>query len=141
MNEFDTGIITSSLVLNYLLRTKSNCTLYLEDGVKLSGILLGWDNDFLLIKEGKFLHMVQAKKVLRLQAEIDQITGASENTLENPNHPFVESNRPNSFVVGSVPKFKPTLTEVKAPAAIKEADDSEAKNDYKDKLDQLVKNW
>lgn len=142
MNEFDTGIVTSSLVLNYLLRNKSNCTLYLEDGVKLNGVLLGWDNDFLLIKEGKFLHMAQLKRVLRLQAELDQITGMTgESTVESVNQPFIESNKSISITAGPLSKFKPTLTEVKAPTAIKETDNSEAKSDFKNKLDQLVKNW
>lgn len=141
MNEFDTGIFNSGLVLNYLLRNKNSFTLYLEDGAKLNGTLLGWDADFLLVKEGKFLHMVRITAISRLQADLDQlIQGDQEVRRENPNPPPIEVPKVNSFTSTSSPlsKFKPTLTEVKTSL---DKEDSGDKGDFKDRLDHLVRNW
>lgn len=144
MNEFDIGIFNSGLVLNYLLRNKNSFTLYMEDGAKLNGTLLGWDTDFLLVKEGKFLHMVRITAISRLQAELDQLLqGDQEVRRENPNPPSIEAPKGNSFTSISTPlsKFKPTLTEVKTPPEREEKIDSGDKGDFKDRLDQLVRNW
>lgn len=142
MNEFETGVFNSGLVLNYLLRKRSSFTLYLDDGAKLVGTLLGWDADFLLIKEGKFLQMVQIKKILRLQAELEQIMAIDSEVMQkNLNPPAIEGTKINSSAADILTKFKPTLTEVKTPSTDRENANSEGKVDFKDKLDHLVRNW
>lgn len=142
MNEFETGIFNSGLVLNYLLRNKSSFNIYLEDGAKITGTLLGWDADFLLIRDGKFLQMVRIKKILRLQAELEQIIAMDSTVIkENLNPPSNEPSRINSLSSNSMAKFKPTLTEVKTPPTTHENEISEVKSEVKDKLDHLVKNW
>jgi sRNA-binding regulator protein Hfq len=144
MNEFEIGILNSDLVLNYLFRNKNSFTLYLEDGAKLSGTLLGWDADFLLLKEGKFLHMVRLSRISRLQADLEQITQAGsdvkrEKSISTP----VEAPKVNTLTSTSSPfaKLKPTLAEVKTPPASNENNSSAEKEDFKDRLDQLVRNW
>lgn len=146
MNEFETGICNSGLVLNYLLRTKNSFTLYLEDGAELNGTLLGWDADFLLVKEGKFLHMVRISRILRLQADLERIIQADSGVVrENPNPSSVEAPKVNAFTSTStsspLSKYKPILTEVKTPPAGSENTTSGEKGDFKNRLDQLVKNW
>ncbi|NLY76238.1 MAG: hypothetical protein GX075_13225 [Firmicutes bacterium] len=140
MNEFNAGIFNSSLVLNYLLRKKSDFILYLEDGAKLSGTLLGWDSDFLLIKDGKYLQMVRINKILRLQAEMDQISAVDSAAVTTEYSS--SSNADKTMASGNTvpPKLKPVLTEVKTPAT--GAENSGAKgNDFKERLDNLVRNW
>lgn len=147
MNEFETGVFNSSLIFNYLLRTKSSFTLYLEDGSKLNGTLLGWDADFLLIKEGKFLQMIQIKKILHLQAEFDQIVAVVSAVTRVDSAPsslgndIIDSTIKIGPIADTVSKFKPTLTEVKTPLNESEKTDSREKNEFKDKLDHLVRNW
>lgn len=144
MNDFNAGIFTSGLVLNYLLRNKNSFTLYLEDGARLNGTLLGWDADFLMIKEGKALHMVRITAISRLQADLDQLLQSDQEVKwENPNPPPIEVPKVNSFTSTSSPlsKLKPTLTEVKTSANREENNNSGDKGDFKDKLDKLVRNW
>lgn len=141
MNEFDAGIFNSGLVLNYLLRKKNDFILYLEDGTKLSGTLLGWDSDFLLIKDGKYLQMVRIKKILRLQAEIDQISAIDSAAVPDE---YSSSSNANKAMASrsTVPaKLKPVLTEVKIPAAGAENSGVKENNDFKERLDNLVRNW
>ncbi len=142
MTEFETGIFNSGLVLNYLLHNRSNFTIYLEDGAKIAGTLLGWDADFLLIKEGKFLQMIRINKILRLQADLEQVIRMDSPVIqENFNQHSIETTRNNSSNNNTLTKFKPALTEVKTPAAERESENLETKSDFKDKLDHLVKNW
>ncbi len=142
MNEFEPGIFNSGMVLNYLLRKRSSFTLYLEDGTKLTGTLLGWDADFLLIKEGKYLQMVRINMISRLQAELDQIIAKDSAVLqENLTQSISETPKENAYTSSPLAKFKPTLTEVKAPPTVNENNNSDQKGDFKDKLEQLVRNW
>ncbi len=142
MNEFEPGVFNSGLVLTYLLRNKSSFTLYLEDGAKLSGTLLGWDADFLFVKESNYLQMVQLKKITRLQTELEQNIAADPVVRqENSNPSKTEANRINATASSTLPKFKPTLTEVKTPSTVNDNNNSEEKRDFKNKLDQLVRNW
>lgn len=142
MNEFETGVFNSGMILNYLLRKKSSFTLYLEDGAKLTGTLLGWDADFLLIKDGKFLQMIRINKVLRLQSELEQIIAMDSTVMQEDLNPTsIEANKITSTSADIKAKFKPTLTEVKNPSIDRENESSEDKGDFKDKLDHLVRNW
>lgn len=144
MNELETGILNSDLVLNYLIRNKNSFTLYLEDGTKLNGTLLGWDANFLLLKEGKFLHMIRISSISRLQADLDQIIQVgSEVKRENSIPPPVEAPKANTMISTSSPlsKFKPTLAEVKTASTNNENNNSVEKEGFKDRLDQLVRNW
>lgn len=140
MNEFETGVFNSGLVLNYLLRKKISFTLFLADGFKLTGTLLGWDADFLFVKDGNNLQMIQIKKVTRLQTDLEQIIAVDSIVKqENFTPPPVETNQIAINPPSVLSKYKPTLSEVK-PAA-DENTDSDKKGEFKNKLDQLVKNW
>lgn len=143
MNEFEPCVFNSGLVLNYLLRKKNSFTLYLEDGAKLTGTLLGWDADFLFVKENINLQMVQLKKITRLQTELEQIIAVDEDSVAQQEKfsPPPEVTRINSTAAGPLAKFKPTLTEVKSTPIVNENDNPEEKGDFKSKLDHLVKNW
>ncbi|NLW46483.1 MAG: hypothetical protein GXY86_03990 [Firmicutes bacterium] len=144
MNELETGFLNSNLVLNHLIRDKNSFALYLEDGTKLNGTLLGWDADFLLIKEGKFLHMVRISRISRLQADLEQIIQVgSDVKRENSSPPPVEAPRVNTLTSTLTPlvKLKPTLAEVKTPPSNNDDNISAEKEGFKDRLDQLVRNW
>ncbi len=141
MNEFNAGILNSSLVLNYLLRKKTDFILYLEDGTKLSGTLLSWDSDFLLIKDGKYLQMVRINKILRLQTEMEQISAIDSAVVPDEYSSSPNSNKAMASRSTVPAKLKPVLTEVKTPAAGAENSGAKENNDFKERLDNLVRNW
>lgn len=141
MSELEYGVCNSGLILNYLLQKKSDFTLYLDDGTKLSGTLLGWDADFLLLKEGKSLQMVRLSKITRLQTELEQLTALNNQfrpAISSPD--IIETTKFNPSQSNVLSNYKPTLTEVKTPSVNSEKNPEE-KSDSKNKLDQLVKNW
>lgn len=143
MNEFELSVLNTGLILNCLLRKKSKFTVYLDDGLKLTGTLLGWDADFLLIKEGDFLQMVRFGKITRLQAELDEILATDNPVTQNNSNPasteMMKFNpSPSSSVLSN---FKPILTEVKTPSGNSEKVNPGERSDSKNRLDQLVKNW
>ncbi len=142
MNKLELSVFNSGLILNYLLRNKSAFTLYLDDGTKLKGVLLGWDAEFLLIKEDHFLQMIRLGKITRLQAEWDQLI-ATDNLLmqDNPNPPVAETAKLNPSPSSVLSNFKPTLTEIKTPSVSSEKSNSGERSDSKNRLDQLVNNW
>ena len=140
MSEVEFSVYNSGLILHYLLRKKNNFTLYLDDGTKFSGTLLGWDTDFLLIKEGKSLQMIRFGKVTRLQTELEQLT-----ELDNQLKPNLSSPAPSETVKftpspSDVLSYKPTLTEVK-PSTVRSEKNTGESSDFKNRLDQLVNNW
>lgn len=134
MSELEFSVYNSGLILHYLLRKKSNFSLYLDDGTKLSGILLGWDADFLVIKEGKSLQMIRLGRITRLQTELDN---QSQPNLSSP--ALTETAKINPSP-SDVLTYKPALTEVKTPSVNSEKKAGE-NSDSKYRLDQLVKNW
>jgi len=138
MSELEFSVWNSGLILHYLLRKKNEFTLYLDDGTKLTGTLLGWDADFLLIKEGKFLQMIRFSKVTRLQTELEQLTELDNQLKRNISGPALTETA--KFNPSDVLSYKPTLTEVKTPS-VKSEKNSGEKSDSKYRLDQLVKNW
>jgi hypothetical protein len=130
MNEKElNGFFNSSLAFNHLLKNKCALTAYLDDGTKLSGCLLGWDQEFLLILFGKTLQMIPAGKLVRLQAELDNVPLA-----EAPEVPEL-----------SKPKFTPEPAEGNEIKDQLMADKIQNTNKdlppAKDRLDHLVKNW
>lgn len=139
MNESEFNVLNSGLILNYLLRKKSAFTLYLDDGVKLTGTLLGWDADFLLVKEGNLLQMVRFGKITRLQTELEQLMAVDNGVKQNNPETVTTNSNPSPSSVFS--SFKPTLTEVKTPSGNPGKSTSGKKSDPKNRLDQLVKNW
>ena len=142
MNEGELGVLNSGLVLNYILNKKSVFTLYLDDGAKLTGTLLGWDADFLLIQDGGFLQMVRLGNVTRLQAELEQVITVDKLAGQNkPNRLENESRNSNPSPPDVLSNFKPTLTEVKTTSSNFEKRASEERSDPKNRLDQLIKNW
>lgn len=139
MNESEFNVLNSGLVLNYLLRKKNAFTLYLDDGVKLTGTLLGWDADFLLVKDGNLLQMVRFGKIARLQAGLEQLMAVDNSVKQN--NPETETTDSNPSLSSVFSSFKPTLTEVKTPSGSPGKSNSDEKSDPKNRLDQLVKNW
>ena len=128
MNELDSlGFLTSDLIFNYVLKNKLAVTIYLEDGTKLRGNLAGWDSDFLSLYDGDTLQVLQVKKILRLQAELNNVT-----PLELP---------PKAEV--AKPKFTPVLTEVQPVETDSKAvaEEQPDKPHPQDRLDSLVRNW
>lgn len=128
MNELDSfGFLTSDLIFNYILKNKLTISVYLEDGTKLRGNLAGWDADFLSLYDGSTLEMLQVKKIIRLQAELSNVTPLTIPPQQEP----------------AKPKFTPVLTEVQ-PAAAESKAASQAESDKphsQDRLDNLVRNW
>jgi hypothetical protein len=130
MNDKDLNtLFNSSLVFDHLIKNKSSLTAYLEDGSKLSGRLLGWDPQYLIILYGKTLQVVPAGKLLRLQAELD-------NTQTVPEPPAIpEATKPkfnlepmeSTSLKDQIMAAKPQNTDIDSPPA-------------KDRLDHLVKN-
>ena len=139
MNEKElNGFFTSSLIFTQLVKNKTMLTAYLEDGTKLSGRLLGWDNDYLLLLYGKTLQMIPAGKLVRIQAELENVP-----TTETPEVFEVEApvipERPK-------PKFTPEPAEgneIKDQLMAEKAQNATNKDKppAKERLDHLVKNW
>lgn len=128
MNELDSlGFLTSDLIFSYVLKNKLVVTIYLEDGTKLRGNLAGWDSDFLSLYDGSALQMLQVKKILRLQAELNNVA-----PLELPPKPEAAK-----------PKFTPVFTEVQpAETGSKAVAAEQPDKPYpQDRLDNLVRNW
>lgn len=141
MNEFEPGVFNSDLLLNYLLRKKTDFTIYLEDGSKFTGILLGWDSNFLLLKEDQFLQMVRLEKIIRIQTELKQLP-AGDNLVakDNPNPTPTTTSTIDSIQASALSK-RPTFTEVKTTAEDPKSNSSGEHSDSKTRLDQLVKGW
>ncbi len=122
----------SELIFNYLQQNKNVLTAYLQDGTKLSGRLLGWDSDFLLVLYGKTLQVIPREKLLRLQAELD-------NTKEE----IVEERT----VISDLPKPKITPEPTEGSEIKDQLMADKAKNANKDtpptqdRLENLVRNW
>jgi chromatin remodeling complex protein RSC6 len=90
------------------------------------------------------LHMIRISRISRLQADLDQIIQVgSEVKRENSIPPPVEAPKANTMISTSSPlsKFKPTLAEVKTASTNNENNNSVEKEGFKDRLDQLVRNW
>jgi len=141
MNQFEHGLLNSGLILNFLLQKQNNFTIYLEDGSKFSGTLLGWDSDFLLLKEDQFLQMVRLGKIIRIQTELKQLPIEDRPAVQdnpNPNPPV--TNTIDSIQASALSK-KPTFIEVKTPAEGPNNNSSGEHSDSKTRLDQLVKGW
>ena len=140
MNQFEHGVFNSSLLLNYLLRKKNNFTIYLEDGSNFTGTLLGWDSDFLLLKEDQFLQMVRLEKIIRIQTELKQLPAEDNLVRQDNSSPTPTVNNTIDSVQASALSKKPTFTEVKPTEGPKNNSSGEP-NDSKTRLDQLVKGW
>lgn len=140
MNEVEFSVYNSGLILHYLLRKKSDFTLYLDDGTKLSGTLLGWDADFLLIKEGKSLQMIRFGKVTRLQTDLEQLTELDNQLKRNLSSQVPSETTKFTPSPSDVLSYKPTLTEVK-PSPVRSEKNAGESSDFKNRLDQLVNNW
>lgn len=141
MNQFEHGLLNSGLILNFLLQKQNNFTIYLEDGSKFTGTLLGWDSDFLLLKEDQFLQMVRLGKIIRIQTELKQLPIEDRPAVQdnpNPNPPV--TNTIDSIQASALSK-KPTFIEVKTPAEGPNNNSSGEHSDSKTRLDQLVKGW
>jgi hypothetical protein len=139
MNERElSGFFNSSLIFDQLFKNKTILTAYLEDGTKLSGRLLGWDVNYLLILYGKTLQIIPAAKLIRLQAELENVSPAEAVAPEAFEAPVIPE--------PSKPKF--TLepeegTEIKDQLMAEKAQNETNKDKppAKDRLDHLVKNW
>lgn len=131
MNELElNSFFNSSLIFDLLIKNKSALTVYLEDGTKLSGRLLGWDADYLLILYGKTLQVIPTGKLVRLQAELD-----SAPAVESPAAPELPK-----------PKFTPEPNEgsdIKDQIMAEKSQNAinKDKPPAKERLDHLVKNW
>lgn len=142
MNESEFNVFNSGLILNYLLRKKSAFTLYLDDGEKLTGTLLGWDADFLLVKEENFLQMIRFGKIVRLQTDLEQLIAVDNTVMQNNSKPLLnETTKSNPAPSSVFSNFKPTLTEVTTTSDNSGKSNSREQGDPKNRLDQLVKNW
>lgn len=73
MPRSDPGFFNSSLILKNLLHNQFLVAVHLEGGAAVSGTLLGWDSEYLLIREDKNLQMVPMPKVLRIQVDLEEI--------------------------------------------------------------------
>lgn len=137
MNERElNGFFNSSLIFDQLLKNKTMLTAYLEDGTKLSGRLLGWDDNYLLILYGKTLQMIPAGKLARLQAELENVPVAE--APEVSEEPIIPE-RPK-------PKFTPEPaegSEIKDQLMAEKTLNASNKDKppAKERLDHLVKNW
>lgn len=67
------GFYNSGLILKNLLQNQYLVLVYLEGGTSITGTILGWDADYLLVRETKNLQMVPMQKVLRLQVDLAEI--------------------------------------------------------------------
>jgi hypothetical protein len=130
MNERDlSGLFNSSLVYDHLIKNKCALTAYLEDGVKISGRLLGWDQGYLIILADKTLQIVPMSKLSRLQAELENIPIDPEVYPELVKPKFTpEPAEGNDIKDQLLPQTKPQDTDDDGLPA-------------KDRLDNLVKNW
>ncbi|MGE5582111.1 MAG: hypothetical protein ACM3X9_06180 [Bacillota bacterium] len=131
MSEIDLNSFNNSgQIFSHLLKNKTILTLFLDDGTKLTGRLLGWDNDFLVILYNKTLQIVAARKVNRLQAELENTPASEPPAISAP-----EIAKPK---ITPAPQqgneIKDQLMAEKARIA--ERDNSPAK----DRLDNLVQN-
>jgi hypothetical protein len=125
--EIDT-LFNSSLVYNYLIKNKFPLTAYLEDGSKISGELTGWDQDNLIIHSSKTLQVVPTGKLVRLQAELEDIPMETSVTPELPKPKFTPEP-----IVGK--EVKDQIMASKSQSAEKDLPQAQ------DRLDHLVKNW
>jgi hypothetical protein len=140
MNERElANLFNSGLVFNHLLKNKTPLILYLEGGAKISGRLIGWDQNYLIMLCEKSLQMVPNHKLERLQAEFDNIPNAeSRDTTE-------KNADPELFSPISKPKF--TLepgegTEIKDQIMASKPQNTDTDSvPAKERLDHLVKNW
>jgi hypothetical protein len=120
------GLINSDWALGHLVKNKTLLTVYLEDGTVLTGTVLGKDDVFLLIMEDTILHMIQINKLIRIQSEVSldsiaDLLGKSGNLK---------------------PKVIPVINEQNNPPPLApSAEDNSNKDHFKNRLDQLVRNW
>lgn len=120
------AFLNSGQVFSHLLLNKTPITIYFEDNSKISGIMLGWDANFLLIHDGKTLQIVQLTKFIRLQADLGAISLTPETTPlpESPSIPKPPRIKLAEAINESVVTEKVTKTDQPSP----------------ERLDHLVRN-
>jgi hypothetical protein len=129
MNEKElNSLFNSSLVYDHLIKSKCAVTAHLEDGVKFSGRLLGWDRDYLIILSGKTLQMFPASKLARIEAELNDVAAETPAMPELPKPKFTPEPVAGNEIKDQIMASKPQTTDNTAVPA-------------KDRLDHLVKNW
>lgn len=124
MSDFlSAGVKNSALIFDYLFQNNIISYAFLEDGTKLKGRLVGWDDQFLLLLDGETIQLLSLKHLLRLEA-----------TTVNSGEKNIPKPEPKK------PKITAT-TDEKVPETTEKADVTQQGNPSKDRLDQLVRNW
>lgn len=126
MNKFlNMEIQNSNSIFEYLFHNKIPAHAFLEDVTQLKGALIGWDDNFLLLLDGEKIQLISLKRLLRLEADTVKI---------------IEKNVPKPELVK--PKISAVINEIEAPAQAEKEKSADGQNkQFKDRLDQLVRNW
>ncbi|HEX3047031.1 MAG TPA: hypothetical protein VHY08_19915 [Bacillota bacterium] len=120
------GLINSDWAFGFLLKNKTVLTVYLEDGTVLRGTVLGKDEVFLIIMENTILHLAQISKIIRIQTEVN-VDSIAELLGKTGNQK---------------PKVIPVINDQNNPPPLaSSAEDNSNKEHFKNRLDQLVRNW
>jgi hypothetical protein len=131
------GFYNSGLILKNLLQNQFEIRVHLEGGTAVSGTVLGWDADYLMLRQEKKLQMIPMPKVLRLEVDLNEVMSGQRlagslaaAALEPVPGPVLQrlSPHPDSALSSPSQPERPARDIRPAPVA-------------PGRLDELVRNW
>lgn len=142
VNNGDSGLITSDVLFGYLITQKIALTVYLEDGTTLTGIVLGRDDVFLLLMENTILRMIQIAKIIHLHADVNfaiedlpvQLNGLNPKVILTKG-----ASAPQTAMSGAA--TGKVIPPGPGAAPVPSSEGQSTKENFKNRLDQLVRNW